>query len=86
VTEDERIERGVFAETLLTSELFGKMYDIVLKDITEQIMSTPAGATAERERLFSLFDALRSMSFYLAGYSQEAKQIIENNTKSTDDY
>lgn len=91
LSEDEVIRRGLLAEALLKSDDFNDLYDVIQKDIANNILATSLDDKDFRESLYITFNGMRALTQRMTEYASamraiEAKRNAENTEEQDIDY
>lgn len=91
MTQEERLyERGLKAETLMRSDEFNELFQIVVEEIGREILETPLDDPQKyREQLFLTVHGMRAFGARLTSYAVIKKNIeddrnAQNNTQDID--
>lgn len=84
LSEDAIIQRGLTAEAILRSDEYNDMYDLIARDIADEILATPLNDEDYRNQLYITYNGMRAFSQRLVAYAT-AKKSIEDKRNAEQD-
>lgn len=76
MTEEQLINRGTLAETLLTNPSFKDLIEAFETEIVQEILASPLKNNSDRESLYLTHNGMRSFVSRITGYMNLRDQIM----------